>query len=462
MVSMSNRRILVVDDERSLCDYLAILLRRESFAVEVATEVPEAIDKLSRSRYDVILSDLMIGTRSGLEIVQAVSSNGPPVVLMTAFGTIEKAVEALRLGARDFIVKPFQNEVLVDSIRRAMDAGNPAPAALPSRPRPGGTGIAAADDRLEHDLAGQSPRICQMREVLRRVSPSESTILITGESGTGKEVVARSIHRLSIRAAKPFLPIHCAALSESLLESELFGHVKGAFTGATNDSAGLFVAAKGGTVFLDEIGEIPLSTQVKMLRVLQEREVTPVGGVQATPIDVRIVAATNADLEQMVRRGTFREDLYYRLNVIRIQTPPLRERKADLAPLAQALLERISRRLQKPAMTLAPETVGLLADHDWPGNIRELENTLERSAVLCSHAILGPTDIVIGSESPAPSVALASSPSLEAVQKAYIFWVLVQNQWRLPQASAILGIDPTRLQRMIEHYGLQDSLAHAG
>lgn len=460
MVSMSNRRILVVDDEKSLCDYLAILLRRESFAVEVATDVPEAIEKLSRSRYDIVLSDLMIGARSGLEIVQALAGNGPPVVLMTAFGTIEKAVEALRLGARDFIVKPFQNEVLVDSIRRAMDSSTPVtPSAALARPRPGAA--QPLEDRLEHDLAGQSQRIQQMREILRRVSPSESTILITGESGTGKEVVARSIHRLSARAGKPFLPIHCAALSESLLESELFGHVKGAFTGASNDSAGLFVAAKGGTVFLDEIGEIPLSTQVKMLRVLQEREVTPVGGVQATPIDVRIVAATNADLEQMVKRGTFREDLYYRLNVIRIQTPPLRERKDDLGPLASALLERISRRLQRPPMSLAADAVATLAEHSWPGNIRELENTLERSAVLCTGQTLGSTDLAITSDTSSPAVALASSPSLEEVQKAYIFWVLVQNQWRLPQASAILGIDPTRLQRMIEHYGLQDSSAHA-
>jgi len=459
MVSMSNWRILVVDDERSLCDYLAILLRREAFTVEVATQVPEAIDKLSRARFDVILSDLMIGTRSGLEIVQAVANNGPPVVLMTAFGTIEKAVEALRLGAKDFIVKPFQNEVLIDSIRRAIDSRE-STSPVPLRPRTAGT--ASAEDRLDQDLAGQSTRITEMREVLRRVGPSESTILITGESGTGKEVVARAIHRLSSRAAKPFLPIHCAALSENLLESELFGHVKGSFTGATNDSAGLFVAAKGGTVFLDEIGEIPQSTQVKLLRVLQEREVTPVGGVQASPIDVRIVAATNADLETLVRRGTFREDLYYRLNVIRIRTPPLRERREDLEPLANALLERISRRLQKPTQSLTTETVTLLETHTWPGNIRELENTLERAVVLCSHPVLLPTDIVLGSGSVEPSLPIASSPSLEAVQKAYIFWVLVQNQWRLPQAAAILGIDPTRLQRMIEHYGLQDSLAHAG
>lgn len=460
MVSMSNRRILVVDDERSLCDYLAILLRRESFAVEVATDVPEAIEKLSRTRFDIILSDLMIGARSGLEIVEAVSSNGPPVVLMTAFGTIEKAVESLRVGAKDFIVKPFQNEVLIDALRRAMDrAGSPSGAAARNRPSSAG---GTASDRLEQDLVGSSAPIHEIREILRRVGPGESTILITGESGTGKEVVARAIHRISSRAARPFLPIHCAALSEHLLESELFGHVKGAFTGAVGDSAGLFVAAKGGTVFLDEIGEIPLSTQVKLLRVLQEREVTPVGGTQASAIDVRIVAATNADLEQMVQRGTFREDLYYRLNVIRIQTPPLRERRDDLASLAEALLDRIAKRLQKPPLSLAPETVAELSRHTWPGNIRELENILERSAVLCSNAVLTPKDIRLSRETRQAPPEMTTSPSLEVVQKAYIYWVLVQNQWRLPQAAAILGIDPTRLQRMIEHYGLQDFPAHAG
>lgn len=458
MVSMSNWRILVVDDEKSLCDYLAILLRRESFAVDVATEVAEAIDKLSRSRYDVVLSDLMIGARSGLEIVQAVASGGPPVVLMTAFGTVEKAVESLRMGARDFIVKPFQNEVLIDSIRRAMDQTESAPR---SAPKSRAATVAGPENHLEQEIVGQSQRVVQMREILRRIAPSESTVLVTGESGTGKEVVARAIHRLSTRAGKAFLPIHCAALSENLLESELFGHVKGAFTGATSDSAGLFVAAKGGTVFLDEIGEIPPSIQVKLLRVLQEREVTPVGGVQATPIDVRIVAATNADLEQMVRQGTFREDLYYRLNVIRVLTPPLRERKEDLEQLAGSLLERIARRLQREPISLAAESVAHLATHDWPGNIRELENTLERSAVLCPRQILTPSDISLGGQTRMSPLPASASPSLEAIQKAYIYWVLVQNQWRQPQAAAILGIDPTRLQRMIEHYGLQDSSAHA-
>jgi transcriptional regulator with PAS, ATPase and Fis domain len=273
--------------------------------------------------------------------------------------------------------------------------------------------------------------------------------------------VARTVHRLSVRAAKPFLPIHCAALSESLLESELFGHVKGAYTGATSDSAGLFVAAKGGTVFLDEIGEIPPSIQVKLLRVLQEREVTPVGGVQASPIDVRIVAATNANLEQMVHAGTFREDLYYRLNVIRIVTPPLRERHEDLAALASTLLERIARRLQRPPITLTQEAVAHLGTHSWPGNIRELENVLERSAVLCPRQILGPSDIIVDIQEQQQSPPSPLSPSLETVQKAYIYWVLAQNQWRRPQAAAILGIDPTRLQRMIEHYGLQDSTINA-
>jgi DNA-binding NtrC family response regulator len=296
--------------------------------------------------------------------------------------------------------------------------------------------------------------------MVNKIGPTESTVLITGESGTGKEVVARALHRLSQRTARPFLPIHCAALSEGLLESELFGHVKGSFTGAVSDSAGLFVAAKGGTVFLDEVGEIPLSTQVKLLRVLQEREVTPVGGIQPTPIDVRIVSATNADLEALVARGQFREDLFYRLNVIRIRTPSLRMRSEDLPDLSTNLLEKIGKRLGRPAPSISPEASRKLSEHRWPGNIRELENVLERSFVLCPGTRLEDSDIALGAPSGTEHAALAAltevSPTLEEVQKAYIFWILAKNNWQVPQASAVLGIELERLQRMTKHYGFND------
>jgi DNA-binding NtrC family response regulator len=449
---MGDRRILVVDDEKSLCDYLAILLRREGYQADVTVSVDDAFARLPRTRYDAVLSDLMIGQRSGMEIVQALRGSGIPVVLMTAYGTVEKAVEALRQGASDFILKPFQNETLVQALRKAMD--RPAGDSVQDH---SGSKSSQGAERLERDLSGNSAAVQDLRTMVTKIGPTESTVLITGESGTGKEVVARALHRLSPRTARPFLPIHCAALSEGLLESELFGHVKGSFTGAVSDSAGLFVAAKGGTVFLDEVGEIPLSTQVKLLRVLQEREVTPVGGIQPTPIDVRIVSATNADLETLVARGQFREDLFYRLNVIRIRTPSLRARVEDLSDLATALLERIGKRLGRAAPSLSPGASRKLGEHRWPGNIRELENVLERSFVLCPGTCMEESDIALGAYSGMEPLALAgSSPTLEEVQKAYIFWILAKTRWHVPQASAILGIEPERLQRMTQHYGIND------
>ena len=449
---MGDLRILVVDDEKSLCDYLAILLRREGYQADVTVSVDDAFARLPRTRYDAVLSDLMIGQRSGMEIVHALRGSGVPVVLMTAYGTVEKAVEALRQGASDFILKPFQNETLVQALQKAISHPQDKSASEHLDPS-----SSQGMERLERDLSGRSSAVQDLRTMVSKIGPTESTVLITGESGTGKEVVARALHRLSTRAARPFLPIHCAALSEGLLESELFGHVKGSFTGAISDSAGLFVAAKGGTVFLDEVGEIPLSTQVKLLRVLQEREVTPVGGIQPTPIDVRIVSATNADLEALVARGQFREDLFYRLNVIRIRTPSLRVRSEDLPELSSALLERIGKRLGRTAPSLSPEASRKLGEHLWPGNIRELENVLERSFVLCSSSCLDDSDIALGAASKAePAVLSGASPTLEEVQKAYIFWILEKNKWHVPQAAAVLGIEPERLQRMTQHYGFND------
>jgi DNA-binding NtrC family response regulator len=452
-MGMAAHRILVVDDEKSLCEYLAILLRREGYQVDVAVSVEEAFAKLPRTRFDAVISDLMIGPRSGMEIVQALSGSGIPVVLMTAYGTVEKAVAALREGASDFILKPLQHEALLQSLRKALER----PASNGGAPNQDSKAVPNAQG-LEQTIAGRSQAVSDLRTMVVKIAPTESTVLVTGDSGTGKEVVARALHELSHRRGRPFLPIHCAALSEGLLESELFGHVKGAFTGAVSDSVGLFVAAKGGTVFLDEIGEIPLSTQVKLLRVLQEREVTPVGGIQPNPIDVRIVAATNADLEGLVARGLFREDLFYRLNVIRIRTPALRSRKEDLPTLVDALLERIVRRLGRAVPTLSPDASGKLASYEWPGNIRELENVLERSVVLCEGNLLEESDIALGSGAGAEHRCLGGfSPTLDQVQKAYIFWILTTKMnWHVPQAAATLGIEPEQLQRMIQHYGIND------
>lgn len=443
MPSQPNIRILVVDDERSLCEYLAILLRREGFQPTTAMSVEDALDALSRNDFDLILSDLMIGNRSGLEILTAlqVRPKRPKIIFMTAYGTIETAVGAIRNGASDFILKPFANDVLAQSLRRALETPSP----IPDKRERGQEPKPDSGSRLETRLVGSSPRAATLRHMIERIAWTESTVLITGESGTGKEVAARAIHMLSPRAAGPFLPVHCAALSEGLLESELFGHVKGAFTGAATDKTGLLLAATGGTLFLDEIGEIPLSTQVKLLRILQDRNVTPVGGIHSTPVNVRIVAATNAKLESLIRKGRFREDLYYRLNVIRLQTPPLRERLEDLPDLSRSLLARIAQRLNRPAPTLDPSALARLRLHPWPGNIRELENVLERALVLGSgEGVLKAEDILI--DSSVPDQDLPHLPdSLATMERAYISWVVQQSDGDRSVAAQRLGISLSSL-----------------
>jgi DNA-binding NtrC family response regulator len=444
MSSPTAAHVLIVDDERSLCEYLAILLRREGFRPETAQSVEEALEILSRERFDLVLSDLMLGPRSGIELLEALRSRPerPRIIFMTAYGTVEKAVEAIRDGASDFILKPFANDTLAKAVHRALEGPASATSASPSAPAPCGGG------RLETRLVGTSPRVSALRRMIERIARTESTVLVTGESGTGKEVVARAIHLLSARAAGPFLPIHCAALSESLLESELFGHVKGAFTGASTDKVGLLHSARGGTIFLDEIGEIPLSIQVKLLRVLQDRQVTPVGGVQSVPIDVRIVAATNADLEAMIRQGRFRKDLFYRLNVIRLKTPALRERREDLPDLARSLLARIARRLGGTAPGLDRSALERLQSHDWPGNIRELENVLERALVLGSgEAVLQQEDILLDEPSgeEARVERTAAQPTLAQMERAYIFQVLRECDGGRGEAAQRLGVAPAWL-----------------
>ena len=446
-------RVLIVDDERSLCEYLAILLRREGFRPETAISVEEALEILSRERFDLVLSDLMIGPRSGIELLEALRSrpDRPRIIFMTAYGTVEKAVEAIRDGASDFILKPFANDTLAKAVHRALEGPSvPNPTAAPASTSP------TRGDRLETRMVGSSPCVATLRRMIERIANTESTVLITGESGTGKEVAARAIHLLSVRAAGPFLPIHCAALSENLLESELFGHVKGAFTGAGADKVGLLHSARGGTIFLDEIGEIPLSTQVKLLRVLQDRQVTPVGGVQSITIDVRILAATNAELEVMIRQGRFRKDLFYRLNVIRLRTPALRERSEDLPDLARFLLTRIAKRLNCPtAPTLERDALERLRCHDWPGNIRELENVLERALVLGSgKAVLRQEDIFLDepSESEGHPGKIEADPTLAQVGWAYIFQALRECGGARAEAARRLGVPPAWLDVKLDQF----------
>jgi len=407
-------RVLIVDDEANLRSSLAEFLALDGFECVGAASGEEGLDLLSRESFDALLLDLRMPGIDGLETLRRLGESGPgiPAIMMSAHGDIGDAVEAMKRGAADYLVKPFDpselsvrlSKAIADDrlIRLARLGERLAEASSASVARTGadGSGIAnpaGAPGPGAPGWLGDDPAMASVSALIRRVAPTASTVLVTGESGTGKEVVAREIHRLSPRAAGPFVPVNVGAIPESLLESELFGHEKGAFTGADSRRAGLFELASGGTLFLDELGEMPAAMQVKLLRVLQERVVTRVGGGRPIPVDVRIVAATNRDLEARVREGSFREDLYFRVNVIRVRIPPLRERKGDIPALAGLFLARFSRQAGKRVSGFDPQALRALAAYPYPGNVRELENVVERAVILCEGETVGVGDLFMES-----------------------------------------------------------------
>jgi len=370
-------RILVCDDEASLREMLQILLRREGYRVDVVDGVHAAREQLgSADPYDVVITDLVMPDGTGMEVLDAVRARSvdTQTLMVTAFATTEQAVEAMRKGAYDYVQKPFRNHELLATLEKALEK----------------RAIVAENQTLRAEvkarwtqgqLIGKSAAMDRLRDLIKRVANATSSVLITGESGTGKEMVARALHFQSPRAERPFVVLNCGAIPENLIESELFGHVKGAFTGATAAREGLFQAAHGGTLFLDEVGELPPPLQVKLLRVLQDRKVRPVGGTAEVDVDVRVVAATNRDVESEVEAGTFREDLFYRLNVIRIEAPPLRDRPEDIPVLAEYFLQKHSA-LQGRRLEFSPEAMRWLAQQPYAGNVRELENIVERGVTL--------------------------------------------------------------------------------
>ncbi len=454
-------KVLIVDDEISLCSLLEVFFQKKGFAVASAHNLHDAEQLLKEYAPDLAFVDLSLGQDSGLDLVRILASRFPelPVVVMTAYGTIEKAVEAIKLGAYDFLSKPFDMVLLAKVVEKAVSTRT----------------LRAENSELKKalkgsaniELVGNSDEMIKLRGKIDTLASSDSTVLITGESGTGKEMVAKLIHHKSRRMDKPFVVVNCGALSENLLESELFGHMKGAFTSAHAEKEGLFTVADKGILFLDEIGEMPLHTQVKLLRVLQEREVTPVGGTQAFRIDVRVLAATNVELEQAVGAGRFREDLYYRLNVLRIHMPSLAERGDDSVFLARHFLEKKSKGLK----TFSPEVLSRIAAYHWPGNVRQLENAVERAIAYSSNGYIDTIELD-APRSPTPeslrSVASPAKkdecdgsslsgapPDIQEIEKAYIHWILSQNQWHKPTAAKILGLDISTLYRKIEKYGLK-------
>jgi DNA-binding NtrC family response regulator len=449
-------RVLLVDDDRSLCETLELGLAKRDFGVTWKTSAQDALAAFHGEDFDVVVTDLNMQDLGGLELCERITSvrRDVPVIVLTAFGNFESAVAAIRAGAYDFINKPVQLDVLAISIDRAVQHRALREEVKRLR-REVGRG-----PRFD-ELIGDSPAMQKVLELVDRVADSDASVLITGESGTGKEVVARALHKRSRRSSGPFIATNCAAMPEALLESELFGHVRGAFTDAKAAHPGLFVQAKGGTIFLDEIGDMPLTLQPKLLRVLQERSLRPVGASTEVPIDVRVLTATNRDLETAVEEQRFREDLYFRINVIQITLPPLKARGADILTLAQHFVVLFASRTGRNVKGISPAAAEKLTSYPWPGNVRELQNCVERAVTLARYEELAGDDLPdrIRNYKSSHVLVAADDPSefvpMEEVERRYILRVLEGMGGNKAAAARILGIERKTLYRKLEHFAAQ-------
>ncbi|HRP08201.1 MAG TPA: sigma-54 dependent transcriptional regulator [Gemmatimonadales bacterium] len=455
-MSQQQPSVLIVDDESGILDTLRIMLRKEGYDVTVAQGGKAGLDAIRTASPDIVLTDVRMPQVTGLDILQAVKDFDPmtPVLLMTAQASLQSAIQAVNAGAFYYLQKPFANDELVAILRRACEFRQIRVENKQLKSEIRRAGGAAARGNVTRPV-GKSRRFLEILRLAEQVAPTDSTVLIGGESGTGKEVLARYLHDSSSRSDGPFLSINCGALPETLLESELFGHVKGSFTGAVRDKQGLFAAARGGTFFMDEVGEMPASLQVKLLRVLQQREVIPVGSTDAIPVDVRIIAATNRDLEEEVRRGAFRSDLFYRLNVIAIELPALRDRRDDLILLIDTFLQSMAGEGEEPK-ALSAEALDAVMVYEWPGNVRELQNALEHAVVLSNGPLIDPQHLPerITRRKKEPLVADRNqpNPSLDLIERAYIMFVLQAEGGNKTRAAEVLGIDPSTLYRKLSRY----------
>ena len=440
-------RILVADDERNLRDSMVKLLSSEGIEARGAADGFEARAMLQNEAFDGMILDVRMPRLDGLALLSWLREEGPavPVIVVSAYGDVRDAVQAMKLGARDYLVKPFDPEELLLRLRRLLEES-----ALAGRVEAGRLALEADDPGAA--FIGSGERMAAVRALVGKVAPTPSTVLITGESGTGKEVVARLIHALSANPRGPFVAINIGGIPDTLLESELFGYEKGAFTGAADRKRGMMELASSGTLFLDEIGDMPLALQVKLLRVLQERRVQRLGGTQPLPLNARIVAATNRDLEALLRGGKFREDLYYRLNVIRIEVPPLRERREDIPRLAGFFIEKLNRERGRKVLGIEPDAVARLSAYDFPGNVRELENRIERAYILAAGDRIGTRDLG------EPFSGAARPPkqgSLRDQEKALIEQTLARHGGNRTRAAAELGIGRRTLINKIAGFGLE-------
>jgi DNA-binding NtrC family response regulator len=440
-------RLLVVDDESIVRESLGGWFRQDGHHVETAASGREALALLAKGSFDIALVDVKMPGMDGLELQTRLAQAAPDltIIVMTAYASVETAVKALKEGAYDYLVKPFDPDDLSQLIRRAAEH----------------LSLKAENQRLRRSLddattppplVGRSPAMSRIGELVATVAPTESTVLITGESGTGKELVARAIHAGSPRRYGPLVVVNCGALPEGILESELFGHEAGAFTGARYRHKGKFEAAQGGTVFLDEIGEVSAKVQVELLRVLEEKVVTRLGASAPVAVDFRVVSATNQDLQARVKAGTFREDLYWRLNVFLIEIPPLRERREDVPLLAQHFLARFASSMNRKGLQLGPEALAAIEGYPWPGNVRELQNAIERAVVVADGNVILPRHLPLRVTETLPA---PSSGSLAEVEKAHVRQVLASSDWNISRAAHVLGVDRTTLYHKIRRYGLE-------
>jgi len=451
-------RILVVDDELSMREFLQILLAKQGHTVGTAGDVAGGLERFRETEPDLVVSDLRLGRESGLDLLRAIKAESPrtEVVMVTAFATTENAVQAMKLGAYDYVLKPFKVEELCLVVEKALEH----------------RALVAENRLLRHqvgarrgggeEILGESPPIREVRQLVEKLAPTRTTVLVTGESGTGKEVVARSIHARSDRRDQPFVAINCGAIPEGLMESELFGHEKGSFTGATDAKPGLFEVAGSGTLFLDEVGELPLPVQVKLLRALQERRIRRVGGSADIAVSARIIAATNRDLEAEVKAGRFREDLYYRLNVIQLRMPPLRERQGDIPAFLDFFLRRFTAELGRGEAAFSPDAVEFLLAWPWPGNVRELANVVERAATLADGSIIGPEVLppaLRGAEPRSPPAEIGTSgidlqAHLDAVERKALEQALERTGGNKTEAAKLLALTFRSLRYRLAKYGI--------
>jgi two-component system response regulator PilR (NtrC family) len=452
-------RILVVDDERSMREYLEILLRKVGHEVTTTAEAKDAQERARSQPFDLVLSDLRIGKESGIEVLKAFKEAQPSVevILITAYATMENAIEAMKLGAYDYVTKPFKNEELSLLISKALEkralAEENECLRIQLQPR----------ERME-GMVGSSAAMQRVYALVEKVAQGRTTALIVGASGVGKELVARAIHSKGPRASGPFVAISCGAIPEGLVESELFGHVRGAFTGANCDRAGLFKAAGGGTIFLDEVGELPLPAQVKLLRAIQERRIKPVGGNHDIEVDARIIAATNRNLVEEVKEGRFREDLYYRLDVIQIYVPRLKERREDIAALAEHFIAVHSSESGRSGLNLSKEALSFLEAYDWPGNVRELENAMERAVTLCEGSVIGPDvlpsqirgQMTLGPESgiQLPPGGMDLQSYLDGTERRFLSLALEKAGGVKKEAAKLLGLTFRSMRYRLAKQGL--------